>query len=322
MSATSAAERFDLQNSSERAGEGIAVVDARRRVAYVDRTARVLLDGRLPLDEPVPALFLENGTVMLAGADGRPALELRPRPGTVDGGDGWLIAVADASHRSTPEDQIARMLGFAAHELRTPIAAVAGYAGTILEHGDRLGSIVVKEFLTTIERQARRLDRMTTMLLGLSKGADDVEPQDVEIGAALAEVLGLLGGAATDVRTDGDLDARVVCDPVHLQELFTNLVSNAFKYGEPPVVVRVEAQSTEVVVEVVDHGSGVPEGFVHRMWDLFSRARADERPAGVEGSGIGLGLVRSMAAANGGTVSYAPNQPTGSVFTLRLPRAR
>jgi len=109
----------------------------------------------------------------------------------------------------------------------------------------------------------------------------------------------------------------MVADPLRVQQMLGNLLSNASKYGEPPFAVRLSASGPHVRIDVEDNGPGVPDDFRSRLFGEYSRARATTAP----GTGLGLFVVRALAEAQGGSVTYASREPHGSVFTLRLPAA-
>jgi signal transduction histidine kinase len=113
-------------------------------------------------------------------------------------------------------------------------------------------------------------------------------------------------------------DLRLRTDPDHLRRIVVNYLTNAFKYGDPPVNVKVVTDDEWVKLEVCDHGAGVPAEFVPRLFDRFARADATSHTR--EGTGLGLSIVRGLAAANGGEAWYEPADPHGSCFNLALPR--
>ena len=112
-----------------------------------------------------------------------------------------------------------------------------------------------------------------------------------------------------------DSPAHLLTDQLRFQQMLTNLLSNAQKYGSPPFLVRITSQGSQVTIDVEDHGAGVPESFRPRLFQEYSRAPGTT----ARGTGLGLFVVRALAEAQGGTVTYAPGHPEGSVFTLRLP---
>jgi signal transduction histidine kinase len=112
---------------------------------------------------------------------------------------------------------------------------------------------------------------------------------------------------------------EVVADRDHLHRILVNYISNAFKYGAPPV--QVEASNTGDWVELVirDSGAGISEDFAPRLFHKFARAETDGMNV-EKGSGLGLSIVSGLARANDGEAWYEANQPSGSVFGVRFPK--
>lgn len=210
----------------------------------------------------------------------------------------------------------------ASHDLRGPVSAVLGFASTLLKKWDAIAENEKLEFLEIIERRGRFLSRMLDSLLTISKieaGALDVNRETLQADEVIARALEDVPeerAAAVEVVCPGGL--RVEADPDHVQRILVNYVTNAFKYGRPPVVV--EARSTGRYVEFVvrDHGDGIPPGFEDRLFHKFSRADS-EVTRQEKGAGLGLSIVQGLARANRGEAWYEANQPTGSCFGVRLP---
>jgi signal transduction histidine kinase len=130
----------------------------------------------------------------------------------------------------------------------------------------------------------------------------------------------LRGVADTTATRPARIQAGSVhADPDHVERILTNYVTNALKYGERPVEVEAREDDGWVEIRVRDHGSGVPEEFIPRMWEKF--ARPNDSSDREKGTGLGLSIVAGLARANGGTAWYEPNHPRGSCFCIRLPRA-
>lgn len=307
--------------------DGLVVVDADRRVRLLDHRARELLAGMMTLGELAPDFLLAAETIEVrtphVRLDGRlRAVELRVRSSRVDGRDGWAVSVADVSHRKSPKDEASEFVSAVCHEMRTPLTGILGYADALKQGWDDLDDERRTAFLDIVIRQAGRLGRLTTDLSALSRPGRGLEVQSeaVPVERAVAETLAVMRDGADGVEVvGGTAGLHVRVDPSHFQNILVNLLSNARKYGRAPFVVEIEREDLFGVVRVTDAGDGVPEGFLGRMWDRFSRARVDERPRGVDGSGLGLAVVSSLVEANGGQVWYEPNEPTGSAFCVAFP---
>jgi two-component system sensor histidine kinase MtrB len=115
------------------------------------------------------------------------------------------------------------------------------------------------------------------------------------------------------VRVDVDADLAAVVDPLALERIVANLLSNANRHGEPPVVISAEERDRHLRISVDDAGDGVREELVPRLFDRF------ERGAEGQGAGLGLTIARAYAQAHGGDLLYAPTE-SGARFELVLPR--
>jgi signal transduction histidine kinase len=212
-------------------------------------------------------------------------------------------------------EALRRAIAATAHEIRGPVTVIGGAAET-LEQSDAgpLDPETVAQLTDAMVRQARILDGLTTDLLTtaqarhgtLSLHTREVSPADVVV-AVLAGRYDA-GVEVTDQR-------RVLADPLRLEQMLSNLLSNARKYGRPPIDVRVRPAGPCVAIDVVDHGDGVPEEFRDRLFREFGRADT----TAVAGTGLGLHVVRTLAEAQGGTASYSPGPEGGAVFTIELP---
>lgn len=206
-----------------------------------------------------------------------------------------------------------------AHELRNPVAALLGAAQTLTTKSDRLSAQARADLLAAIDRQTRVLDRLTADLLAASQselGVLEVEPERV----TLLPVLAAAASTSSYVSVDCPPDLVVDADPVRLDQMIGNLLSNAQKYGAAPIWLTATATATAqgdlVAVEVSDRGPGVPVDFQPMLFQQYARARGTRRA----GTGIGLYLVRTIAERHGGSAWYRPHPKGGSVFGFSVPR--
>lgn len=211
------------------------------------------------------------------------------------------------------------IISVASHELRTPLTSILGFAVTMLEHEDQLAPRRRREFLEVIERQGRRLLRLIDDLLTVGRiesGHLEVRTERIAVRTAAGEALRSLG---RDVPLTGGDDLRVLADPDQLEQVIVNLVTNAEKYGAPPISVEMGGDERTVEVAVVDHGPGVPDSFVPHMFERFTQASTGEAREST-GAGLGLAIVDGLAAANGGEVVYE-RVDNRTRFVVRLPRS-
>ncbi|CAN5840089.1 hypothetical protein BH20ACT7_BH20ACT7_06020 [soil metagenome] len=210
------------------------------------------------------------------------------------------------------------------HELRTPLTTIMGYTSLLSDRWDALPDDSRRRFVGMIERQSSRLHSLVQDLLTLSsaragKLAMVLEP--VELAAAVDDAIANNGPTAADVCNTCPKGLWVTADSDRLCQILVNYVSNALRYGTPPVTVVATVEQGWAQVRVDDAGTGVAEEFVPHLFEKFARSgRAKTRY--VDGTGLGLAIVRQLARAQGGDAWYEPNQPNGSRFCLRLPLAQ
>lgn len=215
-------------------------------------------------------------------------------------------------------DELRRTVAVTAHEIRGPVTVLKALAET-LAHQDVADDPAQRAALmSSIARQARLLDGITGDLLVTAqteRGTLRLDRAPVDPAEIAREVL-------ADEQVPGDvvvLDPRFVdADPLRLAQMIGNLVRNAAKHGSPPIELTIRpdpAVGHLVAIDVADRGPGVAEAFRSRLFDEFARA------PGTAAAGIGLGLhvVKSLAEAHGGSVTYSPQHGGGAVFTVRIP---
>jgi signal transduction histidine kinase len=213
-------------------------------------------------------------------------------------------------------------VAIASHDLRGPLTAIMGFAAAMTRRWDKIPEEQKLEFIATIQRQSEHLNYMIEDLLTVSKieaGALDVHRDVVRLREAMTDAIEIFKQRSSDIQVVSPPGLTAIVDPDHLRRILVNFVGNALKYGAPPVEVEASDHSDWIEIRVRDHGSGVPEDFRTRLFSRF--ARSDEaRASGVSGTGLGLSIVQGLAQANGGDVWYEPNEPSGSIFALRLPK--
>jgi PAS domain S-box-containing protein len=215
------------------------------------------------------------------------------------------------------------------HELKTPLATVmlqAGLAVRSVELGS--DSEAVKRHLQRCCVSAKKLGSLINTLLDSSsirQGKLELSLGDVDLTeAAKSAVAGLEeGGLCPPGRIHVDAPAPVVgkWDAVRIDEVLTNLCSNAVKYGGgQPVEVRIgDGDGTgRARIEVVDHGIGIDQSMLSRIFNPFERAESAQH---VQGLGLGLHVVRSIVEGHHGTIDVKSERGHGSRFIVELPRA-
>jgi len=196
-----------------------------------------------------------------------------------------------------------RVLSVVSHDLRTPLTSIQGFLALLSEHWDELDADQTREFLRHSLARTAEMQQMLVDLLDASRRehvATAPQARDVAVADLLNDVVSGLRGADHGIVVH-HTEQRVHADPVHLGRIATNLLDNARKYGEPPVEVSAHQDGQQVHIRVRDHGDGIPDSFVPKLFSSFSQANQERHVD--SGIGLGLSIVQQLAHQNGGTVS-------------------
>jgi signal transduction histidine kinase len=194
------------------------------------------------------------------------------------------------------------------HELRTPLTVLRGNAEVALTLDS---ACVHAESLQEIVAEAARTSRMVEDLLFLARAdsaAPPLEPELVDVAPFLAEVAAraetVVRERAVTLVTDLQGDGRLRIDPIRVQQAIMNLVDNAAKHTPPgeSVMLRSQTNVSEICVEVVDRGPGIPEAELPHIFERFYRA-GGSRDGRSDGTGLGLAIVKAVADAHGARVT-------------------
>lgn len=235
----------------------------------------------------------------------------------------FVLALTERSGR-----QRSRFAASAAHELRTPLAGLRLYGDMLAE--EDLDPERRRRYAERISGEAERLGRVVTNVLGfthLERGELRADPRPGDLAATVAEILERLRApmatTGLDLRftaPDGPVGAGFDAEAV--ETIVRNLVDNAEKYSRASddrrVEVEVLSRGEEVELRVSDHGPGVDPAVGDRLFEAFSRGRAEGVPAGL---GLGLMLVRALAEAQGARVRWKNLEGGGARFTVIFPAA-
>jgi len=222
-----------------------------------------------------------------------------------------------------------RFLAVATHELRTPLATLALLVDHLVvpPHSttDPGGVVVQNRQLAMLKRQVDRLTALAVEMLEVSRittGRLQLNPAPVDLRDVVREVLD---------RFDLDIQRRHVTltvnapdpapgiwDAARIDQVMTNLISNALKYGAGrPIEVSVHVEASQAVVVVRDHGIGIPEDERSKIFGPFAPVRTATHHAGL---GLGLWIAQQIVQASGGRITVDSWPEQGSTFTVELPR--
>ncbi len=211
-------------------------------------------------------------------------------------------------------------LGRAAGTSSDPVFAVE--SGPALDDADQKLSQDFSEALSFIKSSIGKMDRLISAILNLTReGRRQFEPVPIDTRQLIEGVI------ATVAHQAGEAEARieignlpnVISDRLALEQIFSNLIDNAIKYLKPGVPGAISIQGRTklgfAIFEVADNGRGIDPRDHKRIFDLFRRAGAQDKP----GQGIGLAHVRALVRRLGGTMSVNSELNNGSTFTITLP---
>lgn len=217
-------------------------------------------------------------------------------------------------------------VAFLAHEMRTPLTAIKGYATALLMDDVNFDAVAQHEFLEQIDRECDTLIRLIEDLLEssvLDAGKLELDLQPVRLPRLVKEVVEEIRKTATRHRFVVDFSSEpplVEADPTRLAQVLRNLLENAVKYYPQGglIVVRGETQPHQILISVADQGVGIAPEHLNRLFEKFFRVKSGASQATI-GSGLGLPIARSIVQAHGGKI-WAESQPgQGSTFYFTLP---
>lgn len=222
------------------------------------------------------------------------------------------------------DDLKSNFISLASHELRTPVAVIYGISSTLHYRGEQLRPEQRAELRQTLHEQSGRMHQLVDQLLDLSRleaGAIRIEPEPLAVRRRVEElVLTVAAERAADVEIEAPPELEAVADPEAFDRIVSNLITNAFRYGEAPVRISAHQNDRHFRLTVEDSGPGVAPEFVPHLFDRFTRS---EESSGSEahGTGLGLSIAQAYAQAHGGELFYRRAEPRGACFELVLPAA-
>ncbi|HVY27737.1 MAG TPA: ATP-binding protein [Polyangiaceae bacterium] len=231
---------------------------------------------------------------------------------------GELLAATERANQAERMAALGRLAAGLAHEIRNPLGSIAGSVqllrtGKDLDDEDR-------QLCEIIQREANRLNDLVTDMVDLSKPRKP-SPSLVDVASVAREVVALAGKSGravsdVDVRFEGAEGATVHADNAQLRQLIWNLVRNAVQASEAGQVVKVVVNRSgeQVVLEVIDHGVGIDQAQMPRLFDAFFTTRS-------QGSGVGLAVVKRIADEHGFLIHVTSEAGRGATFRVLMPTA-
>jgi two-component system phosphate regulon sensor histidine kinase PhoR len=304
-------------------------------ISHANAAARALLGEhivgdyvRLALRHPAAASIVsgdDDGPVTLTGLGGHDRLwELTA--GTIRPGK-RLIRLTDRSAQRAAEQMRVDFVANASHELRTPLASLIGFIETLEEANGPEDADTRLRFLSIMEGEARRMQRLIDDLMSLSRIEADryYPPKDrVDLASVLREVAEEFGTRRDGQRLDIGTPPRatVIGDRGQLHQMLHNIISNAFKYAREgtPVRARLKATKTFTQFSVQDEGDGIAPEHLPRLTERFYRADPG-RSRAIGGTGLGLAIVKHIVERHRGRLDISSTVGVGTTVTVELPLA-
>lgn len=245
-----------------------------------------------------------------------------------------IVSIQDISDQYSAGQMRRDFVANVSHELRTPLTALLGFIETL--RGPAKNDAQARDrFLSIMEREASRMNRLIRDLLSLSQ----IEAQErqrpkqvVDLNKAVQASYDMLTSVAEAQNVTLKLstfspEIPVRGDSDQLQQMFTNLVENAIKYGRDNGIVTITIHSPKhdprlrglgYKVEVADQGDGINEQHIARLMERFYRVD-DHRSREMGGTGLGLAIVKHIVNRHRGHIRIQSTQGVGSTFTIWLP---
>jgi len=241
-----------------------------------------------------------------------------------------LVEEMDRVERVAETERLrSALLTSISHDLKTPLAAVLGSAGTLRDLGEKLSTGEKAELLATIIDESERLNRFIANLLDMTKleaGAitPNVALHDLGeiVGSALRRASRILSRHQVELELAPDLP-MLELDAVLFEQVLFNLLDNAAKYAPPETTIRIQSWRNRdaVCLRVLDEGSGIPTADLEHIFDKFYRAQKTDQVRA--GTGLGLAISRGFVEAMHGTIVAANRSDrSGAMFTVDMPIPR
>jgi len=207
------------------------------------------------------------------------------------------------------------------HDFKGPLTVIQGYTELLMEEELLPG---VRASIETIHAQSRRLAKLAEDALVLAR----TQAAGFSLQRSICDLNVFIGESAdahdpANVRiafTAPEEETRVSIDRTRLKHVIDNVISNALKYSTAEVQVDVSRSDREAIVRVVDHGIGIPEADLERIFVRFGRG-TNARARGIAGTGVGLYVARKIIDVHGGRISVTSRENEGSTFEIVLPLA-
>ncbi|MCC5891174.1 ATP-binding protein [Exiguobacterium sp.] len=209
------------------------------------------------------------------------------------------------------------------HELRTPLTSILGFT-ELLAHR-HVDEAKRKRYLSMINSETKRLERLVSDLLDVQKMEAGAEQQDFKVESLyelLSDVIEIHAGSTElhMLHFDCDDSLQVSGNPARLRQVFSNILNNAIKYSPDGgnITVNVECDDDVIRVAIEDEGIGVSEEDAARLFEKFYRVQ-NEQSRNIGGTGLGLAICKEIVESHGGTIYVRSESGKGTTMVVELP---
>lgn len=263
----------------------------------------------------VPVQELTDRTERLRGGD-RSALRPLTRHGSRELADlsVGVFGMADALFERT--DYISNFATHVSHEVKTPLTSIRGAVELILDQDEGMPESDRRRFLENILDDTWRITALLDRLRQLARADNPQERGETTVIAVLTSLAQRY--PEMDISSSGAVDLPIAITPENVSIVFSNLIDNAVQHEARRVSVQASVEGGMLAVNLIDDGVGVSNANAGRIFDLFFTTCRDSG-----GTGMGLGIVRSMLEAHGGSIRLCPSRPNaclpGAMFQIHAP---
>jgi len=237
-----------------------------------------------------------------------------------------IATVRDITHFRQADELKSTFISVISHELKTPVALIKGYVGTLRREDATWDREIIQDSLAVIEEETDRLTELIENLLDatrLQTGSLSLNRSDVSLAKTADRVAERFRTQVTKHTIIVDFPPNfpaIWCDEDRIEQVFYNLLSNAIKYSPNGGEIRISGQirTKQVIVCVSDEGPGIAPGDIPHVFDRFYRSSDASRKT--KGAGLGLFLVRAVVEAHNGRIWVDPQPERGARICFSLPR--
>lgn len=336
-------ERNKLNTLFMHMADGVVAFDKNGHILHMNPAAQQMLglqfDPQMTYAQVFPNLNIDDSDL---GADGKYIeidyaankrilkIFLAMFGAADDEYSGIMAVLHDITEQTKLESSRREFVANVSHELRTPLTNVKGYTETLIDADSELDAETRRKFLQVVYNETDRMTHIVKDLLTLSQldhGRMAMEMTELPVKMIVSNITSAMMIEAKNQRIAlttafDDPLPNIVADRARMEQVITNIVSNAVKYNKPggSVAVSVRWEEPDVVIRVQDTGLGIPQEDLPRLFERFYRVdKARSREKG--GTGLGLAIAKEIVEHHSGTIAVESQLDVGTTVTIRIPAA-